>query len=231
MVGAAAHRPVAKQRKTIAPARTASRAPRSTLGQARPSIGTSEGKGPGPLARPGANGANIAKPYKGPECGNGYRQRGRCDSRPDWHKLTVLISSAGHHDPHHGGGVITISSARAGLITFRIGRAGDRDTYHHRVTVPDWHKYACTIVRLYYYAAMSICGYAHKSILRMILVISFNSTFVLLCGKTHNHIDTTPAFSDTATASPYTHPACPDTPSAFSDTTTANPYTSSALLV
>lgn len=42
------------------------------------------------------------------------------------------------------------------------------------MTVQDWHKYACTIVRLYYYAAMriqryrhmSICAYAHKSIKR-----------------------------------------------------------------
>jgi hypothetical protein len=60
--------------------------------------------------------------------------------------------------------VITISSACAGLITFRIGRAGHRDTYRHRVTVPDWHKHACTIVRLYYYACMRICAYHHIAI-------------------------------------------------------------------
>jgi|DEB0MinimDraft_6_1074348.scaffolds.fasta_scaffold00004_56 hypothetical protein len=100
MVGAADCWAVQSKRQTIAPARTAWQAPTSTLGQARPSIGTSGGKGSGPLARPGASGANIAKPYKGPECSNGYRQRGRCDSRPDWHKLTVLISSAARHDPH-----------------------------------------------------------------------------------------------------------------------------------
>jgi hypothetical protein len=43
-------------------------------------------------------------------------------------------------------------------------------TYY--VTVENWHKYACTIVRLYYYASMrlcayndiAICAYAHKSI-------------------------------------------------------------------
>ena len=130
MVGAAARRPVQSKRGMIAPARTAWQAPASTLGQARPSIGTSEGKGLGPLARPGANGANIAEPYKGPECSNGYRQKGRCDSRPDWHKLTVLISSAARHDPHRRGSVITI----------RIGRAGHHDTYRRRVTVPDWHR-------------------------------------------------------------------------------------------
>lgn len=28
------------------------------------------------------------------------------------------------------------------------------------MTAQDWHKYACTIVRLYYYAAMRICAYA-----------------------------------------------------------------------
>jgi hypothetical protein len=160
MVGAAACWPVQSKRGMIAPARTAWQAPASTLGQARPSIGTSEGKGLGPLARPGAKGANIAEPYKGPGCSNGYRQRGRCDSRPDWHKLTVLISSAGHrdphrrasgvHDPHRRGSVITISSACAGLITFRIGRAGHHDTYRRRVTVPDWHKCKRTMGQAYY---------------------------------------------------------------------------------
>jgi len=103
MVGAADCWPLQSKRQTIAHARTAWQAPTSTLGRARPSIGTSEGKGSGPLARPGANGANIAKPYKGPECSNGYRQGGRCDSRPDWHKLTLLISRAARHDPHHRG--------------------------------------------------------------------------------------------------------------------------------
>lgn len=175
MVGAAACRPVPKQRETIAGARIASQALASTLGRARPSIGTSKGKGPGLLARPGANGANIAKPYKRSECSNGYRQRSRCDSRQDCHTLTaLLISSAarhdphrmasGVHDPHRRASVITISSACAGLITFRIGRAGHRDTYRHRVTVPDWHKHACTIVRLYYYACMRICAYHHIAI-------------------------------------------------------------------
>jgi len=130
MVGAAARGPVPKQSKTITPARTASQAPASTKGQARSSIGTSKGKGAGPLAQPGANGANIAKLYKAPECSNGYRQGGRCDSRPDWHTLTALISSAARHDPHRRGSVITI----------RIGRAGHHDPYRHRVTVPDWHK-------------------------------------------------------------------------------------------
>ena len=192
MVGAAARWPVPKQSKTIAPARTAWQAPASTLGQARPSIGTSEGKGPGPLARPGANGANIAKPYKGPECSNGYRQRGRCDSRPDWHKLTVLISSAGHHDPHRRGSV----------ITFRIGRAGHHDPHRHRVTVPDWHKYACTVVRLYYYAAMSICRYAHMSICGYA-----HRRISSLCVKPHGKIDQGPRYAPSRTLD--TKPAGP----------------------
>jgi hypothetical protein len=130
MVGAAARRPVQSKRKTIAPARTASQAPASTRGQASASIGTSKGKGPGPLARPGANSANIAERYKGPECSNGYRREDWCDSSPDWHTLTVLISSAARHNPHRRGSV----------ITFRIGGADRRDTYRRRVTVPDWHK-------------------------------------------------------------------------------------------
>ena len=182
MVGAAACWPVQSKRGMIAHARTAWQAPASTLGQARPPIGTSGGKGPGLLARPGANGANVAKPYKGPECSNGYGQRGRCDSRPDWHKLTVLISSPGHHDPH----------SRGSAITFRIGRAGHHDPYRHRVTVPDWHKYACTAVRLCCYAAMSICGYAHMGILRMSFIIIPSSAFALLCGYAHTVIRSGP---------------------------------------
>lgn len=88
----------------------------------------------------GENRRIVTKHHKTPECSNRYRQRSRCDSRPDWHKLAVLISMAGHHNPHRGASVITI----------RIGRAGHHDPYRHRVTVPDWHKCKCTIVQAYY---------------------------------------------------------------------------------
>ena len=48
----------------------------------------------------GENRRIVNKNHKTPKCSNGYRQRGHCDSRPDWHKLTVLISSTARHDPH-----------------------------------------------------------------------------------------------------------------------------------
>jgi hypothetical protein len=137
-----------------------------------------------PYHRTGENRRIVTKNHKTPECSNGYRQRGRCDSRPDWHKLTVLISSTGHRDPHRRGSV----------ILFRISRAGHHDTYRHRVTVPDWHKYACTIVRLYYYARMrispyrymTICGYAHRRISS-------------LCVKPHGKIDQGPRYAPSRT--------------------------------
>ena len=177
MVGAAACRPVPKQREMIAGARIASQALASTLGQARPSIGTSKGKGAGPLARPGANGANIAKHYKRSECSNGYRRRGCCDSRPDWHKLTVLISSAARHDPHRRA-VIDRDPHRRASGVHDPHRRGQRDHDQQRLHWPDHVPYrqgrpsryvppSCDSaglaqVRLYYSTPvlfMSVCAY------------------------------------------------------------------------
>lgn len=196
MVGAAARWPVQSKRETIAGARTASQAPASTLGQARPSIGTSKGKGPGPLARPGANGANIAKPYKGSECSNGYRQRGRCDSRPDWHRLTVLISSAARHDPHRRA-VIDRDPHRRASGVHDPHRRGQRDHDQQRLRWPDPIPYrqgrpsrsvpaSCDSAglaqaRLYYSAPVLLCLYAHMRISPY--------RYMIICGKAHNEND------------------------------------------
>ncbi len=114
----------------------------------------------------GENRRIVRKDHKMPKCSNGYRQKGWCDSRPNWHTLTTLISRAKCRNPHR----------RASVITFRIGKASHRNLYRHGVTIGDWHKYRCTIssaymtdrsglsVRAYYHAAMRIQRYRHMSI-------------------------------------------------------------------
>jgi hypothetical protein len=69
----------------------------------------------------------------------------------------------------HNGTVILRSRAQAFVTKRNISSAYHShklslsvQTYY--VTLENWHKYACTIVRLYYYAPMRICGYAHTTI-------------------------------------------------------------------
>ena len=100
MVGAAACWPVAKQRETIAPARTMPGSHESNgltfLHISRPTM-----ERPllasaaifcnkrGPYHETGENRRIVKSCNDRADCSNGYRQRGRCDSRPDWHTVTV----------------------------------------------------------------------------------------------------------------------------------------------
>jgi hypothetical protein len=101
-----------------------------------------------------------------------HKQR-HCDNANNASVILANVSS------RHNGIVILRSRAQAfvtkrnisfAYLSHRLGSLAQV----YCMTVQDWHKYACTIVRLYYYAAMRIqryrhmiiCAYAHKSIKR-----------------------------------------------------------------
>jgi hypothetical protein len=79
--------------------------------------------------------------------------------------IGIVITDARCYERRSGSLADTAADRRRPPILVRISISGRS---------ADWHKYACTIVRLYYYAAMRIqryrhiiiCAYAHKRIKR-----------------------------------------------------------------
>lgn len=90
MVGAADCWPMQSKRQTIAPARTAWQAPTSTLGQARPSIGTSCGQGLPVTVL--ISSAARHDPHRRAAIDHDPHRRGSV--------ITIRIGRAGHHDPY-----------------------------------------------------------------------------------------------------------------------------------
>jgi hypothetical protein len=69
--------------------------------------------------------------------------------------ITIVITGARCYERRSGSLADTAADRRRLPILVRIGISGRSE---------DWHKYACTIVRLYYYAAMRIQRYRHMRI-------------------------------------------------------------------
>lgn len=69
--------------------------------------------------------------------------------------ITIVITGVSCYEHRSGPLADTAADRRRLPILVRIGISGRSE---------DWHKYACTVVRLYYYAAMRIQRYWHMRI-------------------------------------------------------------------
>ena len=93
-------------------------------------------------------------------------QNGKQRHRDNANKASVISAIK---ESRHNGIVISRFQAQVFVTFCNISSAYhshkpglSAQTYY--VTVENWHKYKCTVVRLYYYAPMRICGYAHTTI-------------------------------------------------------------------